>query len=207
MLRPSSTQTDRGCTYITRPRGGRKTADAAGYRRCPPPDGGPRSALPSFVVASDADQAGLVLDSVRGFVLQAKTLRARVRVESRRSCSSRKANESHPSTLCPPTRRRASAFGPGSCSPMSSPSGRRRPTLKVCGPPSCRPSRRSKAHAWSSSRQAGRPRTGLTRCSNRPASPISGASRRRRALSSGCLRRCWPSSAVCSRRASTPVST
>ena len=70
-------------TYITRPRGGRKTCDAAGYAvalhvTVAPP--GSRS----YVVAADADQARLVLDSVRGFLLRAPVLRERIRIEARR---------------------------------------------------------------------------------------------------------------------------
>lgn len=66
-----------------RPRGGRKSADGAGYgvslhlTQAPP-------GATSYVVAADSAQAGLVLDSVRGFILRAPALRKVMRVEARR---------------------------------------------------------------------------------------------------------------------------
>ncbi len=70
-------------TYITRPRGGRKSTDAAGFAcalhlTVAPP--GSRS----YVVAADAAQAGLIIDSVRSFVHRERALRKRIKIESRR---------------------------------------------------------------------------------------------------------------------------
>lgn len=70
-------------TWCGRPRGGRKTADAAGIAVALHLTVAPRGAT-SYCVAADAAQAGLVLDSVRGFVLRAPVLKERVRVEARR---------------------------------------------------------------------------------------------------------------------------
>ena len=81
--RPSSTRTARPFTFITRPRGGRKTTDGAGFAvalhlTVAPP--GSRS----YVVAADSDQAALVLDSIRAFVARERTLRKRIKVERSR---------------------------------------------------------------------------------------------------------------------------
>jgi hypothetical protein len=70
-------------TFIMRPRGGRKTTDGAGYvvalhLTVAPP--GSRS----YVVAADAAQAGLVIDSVRSFVHSEPALRKRLKIETRR---------------------------------------------------------------------------------------------------------------------------
>ena len=70
-------------TFLTRPRGGRKTTDAAGYAVALHMTVAPPGAR-SYVVAADADQAGLVLDSVRGFLLRAPVLRSRIKIERRR---------------------------------------------------------------------------------------------------------------------------
>jgi phage terminase large subunit-like protein len=70
-------------TWIGRPRGGRKTADGAGYAVSLHMLAAPAGAR-SYVVAADAAQAGLVLDSVRQFVLGAPPLRERLRIEARR---------------------------------------------------------------------------------------------------------------------------
>jgi phage terminase large subunit-like protein len=70
-------------TWIGRPRGGRKTADGAGFAVALHMLAAPPGAR-SYVVAADAAQAGLVLDSVRAFVLGAPVLKSRLRIESRR---------------------------------------------------------------------------------------------------------------------------
>ena len=70
-------------TWCGRPRGGRKTADAAGIAVALHLTVAPRGAT-SYCVAADAAQAGLVLDSVRGFVLRAPALKEHIRVEARR---------------------------------------------------------------------------------------------------------------------------
>ena len=70
-------------TFITRPRGGRKTADAAGYAVALHLTVAPPGAR-SYVVAADAAQAGLVLDTIRGFLHREPVLRKRMKIEARR---------------------------------------------------------------------------------------------------------------------------
>ena len=66
--------------YITRPRGGRKD-DRRRCARCrPTPDGRASPGSTSYLVAADADQAGLVIDSIRSFV-GASVRRSRVEVQ------------------------------------------------------------------------------------------------------------------------------
>lgn len=69
--------------YTTRPRGGGKTTDAAGYAVALHLTEAPVGAT-SFVVAADAGQAGLVIDSVRSFLLREPKLRSAMKVEARR---------------------------------------------------------------------------------------------------------------------------
>ncbi len=69
--------------FLTRPRGGRKSTDAAGMAVALHITEAPPGAT-SFVVASDAAQAGIVLDSMRNFVLRQPLLRQAMRVEARR---------------------------------------------------------------------------------------------------------------------------
>jgi len=70
-------------TFCTRPRGGRKSTDGAAYAvalhlTVAPP--GSRS----YLVAADAAQAGLIVDSVRSFVHRERALRKRLKIEARR---------------------------------------------------------------------------------------------------------------------------
>ena len=69
--------------YLTRPRGGSKTTDGAALavalHLTDAPDG-----ATSYVVAADADQAALVLDSVRGLLLREPGFRSSLRVERNR---------------------------------------------------------------------------------------------------------------------------
>ena len=69
--------------FLTRPRGGSKTTDGAGYAVSLHLTEAPVGAT-SFVVAADASQAGLIIDSVRGFILRQPVLRTAMRVEARR---------------------------------------------------------------------------------------------------------------------------
>lgn len=70
-------------TFITRPRAGRKSTDAAGIAVALHLTAAPPGAT-SFVVAADAEQAGIVLDSIRSFVRRERTLRKRIKIEARR---------------------------------------------------------------------------------------------------------------------------
>ena len=70
-------------TFITRPRGGRKSTDAAALCVALHMTTAPPGAT-SFVVAADAEQAGIVLDSVRSFLRGAQALRKFIKVEARR---------------------------------------------------------------------------------------------------------------------------
>jgi len=69
--------------FQTRPRGGAKTSDAAGVGMSLLLAQAPTGAR-LYCVASDADQAGLVLDSVRGQILRAPSLAEHLRLESRK---------------------------------------------------------------------------------------------------------------------------
>jgi hypothetical protein len=70
-------------TFITRPRGGRKTADCAACAVADHMTNAPVGAR-SYFVAADAAQAGIALDTIRGFLLRAPILRRHKRMESRR---------------------------------------------------------------------------------------------------------------------------
>ena len=70
-------------TWLGRPRGGRKSTDGAGYAvalhlTVAPP--GSRS----YAVAADADQAALIIDSIRSFVHRERQLRKRLKIERSR---------------------------------------------------------------------------------------------------------------------------
>ncbi len=67
----------------TLPRGGRKSTDAAASGVSLHLTQAPLGAT-SYVIASDADQGGLLLDTVRGFLLRRPALKQVMRVESRR---------------------------------------------------------------------------------------------------------------------------
>ncbi|MGD0748146.1 MAG: terminase large subunit [Acidimicrobiales bacterium] len=79
VLAPTSPQ----FTWIGRPRGGRKTCDGAAIAVTLHLTAAPAGAR-SYVVAADSDQAGLVIDSIRAFVLGAPALKSRLRIEARR---------------------------------------------------------------------------------------------------------------------------
>jgi hypothetical protein len=70
-------------TFVTRPRGGRKSTDAAALCVALHMTIAPAGAT-SFVVAADSEQAGIVLDSVRSFLRGARALRKFIKVEARR---------------------------------------------------------------------------------------------------------------------------
>ena len=70
-------------TWCGRPRGGRKTTDLAAIAVARHLTVAPPGAR-SYGVAADADQASLVIDSIRSFVHRAPTLKSRVKVETRR---------------------------------------------------------------------------------------------------------------------------
>jgi hypothetical protein len=69
--------------WLGRPRGGAKTSDAAAIAVAAHVAQAPPGAR-SYAVAADADQAGLLLDSVRGMLLYRPVLRSIMRVEARR---------------------------------------------------------------------------------------------------------------------------
>ena len=90
-------------TFITRPRGGRKSTDAAGYAVALHLTAAPPGAK-SYVVAADAQQAGLVLDSIRGFVRRAPSSMRASRSRLAGSCLSREARSTAPARFSRPTR-------------------------------------------------------------------------------------------------------
>lgn len=72
--------------FLTRPRGGSKTTDLAGLLACWLAVEAPPSAR-GYVAAADLDQAGLLLDALRGFVSRSPALRGVLRVEGQRAVS------------------------------------------------------------------------------------------------------------------------
>jgi len=96
-------------TFITRPRGGRKTTDTAGYVVAMHLTVAPPGAR-SYIVASDADQAALVLDSIRGFLLRAPELRKLMSLRRRRVAFLTDDGEEHSSVEVLPADE-ASAYG------------------------------------------------------------------------------------------------
>ncbi|MCU1691149.1 MAG: hypothetical protein JWM64_240 [Frankiales bacterium] len=69
--------------FLTRPRGGSKTSDLAGLAVALLLSEAPAQSR-SYAVASDAEQGGLLLDAVRGFIARTPGLQAALTVEARR---------------------------------------------------------------------------------------------------------------------------
>lgn len=69
--------------FLTRPRGGSKTTDLGAVSMAVLLAQAPRGA-PCYAVAADADQAALLVDAIRGFVLRQPTLGELLRVDTRR---------------------------------------------------------------------------------------------------------------------------
>lgn len=69
--------------FLTRPRGGSKTTDLAAISLIALIEQAPQGSS-SYAAAADADQAGLLIDAVRGFVLRNPSLASVLKVEARR---------------------------------------------------------------------------------------------------------------------------